>query len=97
MSKPTEPNDGLNDDDIRALLHSKNSTTPKAVDHAILSAAREAVANTKETQAMQGSREIKRWHAYWPQGLSAAAVVVLAVVLVPLIVSTPESSFESKK
>lgn len=94
MSTPNDPKDPWNDD-IEALFKAEHSAPPPAIDQAILSAAYEAIANQKHEHDQAISHPVKRWYSYWPQGLSAAAVVVVAVLLVPTIVSTPESSLGS--
>ena len=85
MSTPKDPKDPWNDEDMEALFNADQSSPSPAVDNAILSAAHGAVAKQKPRH----KRDEKRWYSYWPQGLSVAAVVLLAVILVPLIVSTP--------
>ena len=93
MNRPTDPKDGLNDDDMRALFNSDQSNTPPSLDKAILSAAHKAVSNQEQMRP----HVAKRWYSYWPQGFSAAAVVVLTILMVPTIVSTPESSLDSSR
>ncbi len=87
MSTSKKTTAALNDEDMHALFNDVHVSIPPSLDQAILNAAHDAV-----HQEIPGQKESTHWSPSWAQGLSAAAVVVLGVILVPMIISSPESS-----
>lgn len=85
--KPSTKQYDLKDDDIRALLDAKAPvSSPPDLDLAILSAAKAAV-QTQDTETSTSSSPVTRYGSW----LAVAAVVVLAIVLVPVLQQSDET------
>lgn len=80
----------LNDQDLKDCLGARPPSVPQDLDRAILKRAREAVETDAAARSVGGLRTVKRW----TQGLSAVAVVVLAIVLVPMLKSQDPETLE---
>ena len=92
MSKSKKPSSSLNDEDMHTLFKSNEIDVPTNLDVEILATARAAVESEPNTQ--RESRH-KNWSLSWTQGLAAAAVVVLGIVIVPTMISSVQPSHES--
>jgi hypothetical protein len=76
------PEAGISDDDIAALYRkAEDATPPASLDQSILAAARNAFADEAGTRKPGRSPFSGRW----PVAVSLAAVIVVAILLVPLI------------
>jgi len=91
MKPPNTPKQNFDDDDMQSLFDKESVRVPSSLDDIILKAAHEAVESDATPSPVINNQSDYSWRQYWPQGLAAACVVGLAVVLVPVIMSSPES------
>jgi len=101
QKKTTAP---LSDGDMHALFNKDSTRVPAELDASILRAAHaQAHSDHNQPSRVPGSsdnaeRPVKSggWMPVWPRALATAAVVLLAVLVVPLMLSTPESSLDEE-
>lgn len=89
MKKPQRQTGELDDADIGALFEQQSLEPPEAVDVAIFAAAQNVVkqqADFTEDEFAGPSHK----YTFWYQFAATAAVLVLAVTLVPTLTQTPE-------
>jgi len=87
MSQNYLDDDDLNDSDLKALFKADTREPSPELDRSVLSTAR--VKQQAERQSRSHYGFIRRYSAV----IGCAAVLVLAVILVPLITQSPESDF----
>jgi cytoskeletal protein RodZ len=88
MNRKSEPDNNLNDKDIAALFDQQEIVVPRALDAAILKASRQVEVSTPQSKSPM--KKYSSWFA-------AAAVVVLAVTLAPLLLNAPQSQLQEDR
>ena len=94
MKKPQRRTDELDDADIGALFKQQSLEPPESVDVAILAVAQNAVEQQADFTEVEVARPPRKY-TNWYQFAATAAVLVLAVTLVPILTQTPEYKRES--
>jgi hypothetical protein len=94
MKKPHRRSGELDDADIGSLFNQQLLEPPRSVDVAILAAAQNAVeqqADFTEDELAGPSRKYTNWYQF----AATAAMLVLAVTLLPILTQTPEYKREN--
>ena len=98
MSTPKKPSSPLNDEDMHALFSNEDVDVPAELDNSVLTAARDAM-NSDQSKLATANNELDAaplsWRPSWTKGLATAAVVVLGIVIVPRMISSPQTSPQS--
>jgi len=84
----SKSNNEFNDQDIARVFEAHEVEVPAALDQAILRAAKQSGAASKETESTTVYRR-KTWPMH---GFAIAATVMLSIAIVPLLIQSPDSN-----
>lgn len=94
MKKPQRRTGELDYADIGALFKQQSLEPSKTLDVAVLAAAQNAVGQQPEFAEAELAKPVRKF-TVWYQFVATAAVLVLAVLLVPTLIQTPEYEREN--